>query len=89
MKYEKPKVEVIPFDFVVFMSSSSGYESDTPLGNFTCKQYKQGASCVDIHFPGSGYSCGVYTNGNCQSVYSPPGSDGDGCHAWKLVCNHF
>ena len=37
----------------------------------------------------TGYTCGSYTNGNCQTVTSPSGSTGDGCHAWKLTCSKF
>ena len=85
MKYEKAQAEVIlfePDDFIV----TSG---DTPLGSFSCGQYSQGGSCSNIRWSSTGYSCGSYTNGNCQSVSSPPGSTGDGCNAWKLTCSKF
>ena len=85
MKYEKAQAEVIlfePDDFIV----TSG---DTPLGSFSCGQYSQGGSCSNIRWSSTGYSCGSYTNGNCQSVYSPSGSMGDGCNAWKLTCSKF
>ena len=85
MTYEKPKAEVITFDFNSFIVCSG----DNPLGSFTCGSYTQGGSCSNISWSTTGYSCGSYTNGNCQSVYSPPGSMGDGCNAWKLTCSKF
>lgn len=85
MTYEKPKAEVIKFDFNSFIVCSG----DTPLGSFTCGSYTQGASCNKITWSSTGYTCGSYTNGNCQSVTSPTGSMGDGCHAWKLTCSKF
>ena len=84
MKYQKANVEVVKFELETFMESSN----DTPLGNFTCKHYKQGESCSNVTW-GSGYSCGVYTPGNCQQVYAPPGTTGDGCYTWKLTCSKF
>ena len=85
MKYEKPQAEIIKFDFDAFIRCSG----DTPIGKFTCGSYTQGASCSSVTWPGTGYSCGSFSSGNCQSVYAPPGSDGDGCHAWKLTCSNF
>ena len=85
MTYEKPQAEVMEFDFDAFIRCSG----DTPIGSFTCGQYSQGGSCSNISWSSSGYSCGSYTNGNCQSVSSPPGSTGDGCNAWKLTCSKF
>lgn len=85
MTYEKPKAEVITFDFNSFIVCSG----DTPLGSFTCDSYTIGGSCSNISWYSTGYSCGYYTNGNCKSVYSPSGSMGDGCNAWKLTCSLF
>ena len=88
MKYEKPEIEVIKVNAETFMSSS-GDHGDTPLGSFNCGYYTQGGSCSSISWSSTGYSCGSFTNGNCQQVYSPPGSMGDGCGAWKLTCSKF
>ena len=85
MKYEKAQVEVIRFDHETFMRGSG----DVPLGNFSCGSYTQGGSCTNISWNATGYQCGSYTNGNCSSVYSPAGSMGDGCYAWKLTCSKF
>ena len=85
MKYERPQAEVEIFSCVTFMTQSY---HDQPLGQFTCGEYQQRNHCNNIVW-GSGYACGVYSNGNCQSVYSPPGSTGDGCNAWKLTCSKF
>ncbi len=85
MKYEKAQVEVIRFDHETFMRGSG----DVPLGSFTCGSYTQGGSCTNIAWSSTGYKCGSYTNGNCSSVYSPAGSMGDGCYAWKLTCSKF
>ena len=87
MMYEKPEVEVVKFEPEGFMTTS--FISDPPLGNFTCGQYKQGGTCSNVSWNATGYTCGTYTNGNCQSVYSPPGSTGDKCYAWKLTCSKF
>ena len=87
MKYTKPEIEVITMNAETFMSNSGG--GDVPLGSFTCGQYTQGGSCQSITWSTTGYTCGSYTNGNCQSVYSPSGSMGDGCNAWKLTCSKF
>ena len=84
-KYEKPVFEKVNFDPFSFIATSG----DTPLGNFTCGQYTQGGSCSNISWIASGYSCGSYTDGNCQNVTSPSGSMGDGCYAWKLTCSKF
>lgn len=84
MKYEKAQAKIVMFEMETFMTGSS----DTPVGNFTCGEYKQGQSCENIAFA-VGYTCGVYTNGNCTQVYSPPGSMGDGCYSWKLNCSKF
>ena len=62
MTYEKPKAEVITFDFNSFIVCSG----DTPLGSFTCGTYTQGGSCSNISWSTTGYTCGSYTNGNCQ-----------------------
>lgn len=85
MTYEKPQAEVMKFDFDSFIACSG----DVPLGNFTCGYYTQGVSCNSIAWPTTGYTCKTYSNGNCQSVYSPSGSMGDGCYAWKLTCSKF
>ncbi|MBR4503065.1 MAG: hypothetical protein IKP22_14465 [Clostridia bacterium] len=85
MKYEKAAAEVIPFDSEDFIVTSG----DTPLGSFTCGYYTQGGSCTNIKWSSTGYSCGSYTNGNCQNISSPSGSMGDGCYAWKLTCSKF
>ena len=85
MTYEKPTVEVVVFDSKSFMATSG----DTPLGSFTCGSYTQGGSCSNITWTSTGYSCGSYSNGNCQNVTSPSGSMGDGCGAWKLTCSKF
>lgn len=84
-EYKKPEVEVIKIDPESFIATSG----DTPLGSFTCGQYTQGGSCSSITWSSTGYSCGSYSNGSCQSVYSPTGSMGDGCAAWKLTCSKF
>ena len=85
MKYEKPEVEVVKFEEGSFIATSG----DTPLGSFTCGYYTQGGSCSNITWSSTGYSCGSYSNGNCQNVSSPSGSMGDGCNAWKLTCSKF
>ncbi len=85
MIYEKPEVEKIEFDSYTFIACSG----DTPIGNFTCGQYAIGVSCNNVSWPGSGYACDIFTNGNCQGVYAPPGSMGDGCYAWNLTCSKF
>ncbi len=86
MKYQKPEIEVLHVNAETFMASSP---HDTPLGSFTCGTYNQGGTCQNISWYSSGYSCGSYTNGNCQNVSSPSGSTGDGCNAWKLTCSKF
>lgn len=88
MTYEKPKAEVFEFNVEGFMTASGLAPHDAPVGNFQCGTYAAGGSCLSISW-GSGYSCGSFTNGNCQSVFSPPGSTGDGCNAWKLTCSKF
>ena len=87
MKYEKPTVEVVEFGIFGFMTMSGG--DDTPLGNYTCSGYKQGESCGQISWPGTGFTCTNFSSGNCGVVYAPPGSIGDGCNAWKLTCSIF
>ena len=84
MVYEKPKVEIINFNADSFIATSG----DAPIGHFTCGYYSAGGSCSSISWQ-TGYSCGVYSNGHCESVFSPPGSTGDGCNAWKLTCSKF
>ena len=85
MTYEKPQAEVMQFDFDSFIACSG----DTPIGSFTCGQYTQGGTCSNISWTSTGYSCGSFSDGNCQNVYSPSGSMGDGCNAWKLRCYNF
>ena len=85
MTYQKPQAEVIRFEYGSFIATSG----DTPIGNFTCGLYTIGGSCNSISWNASGYTCSVYSNGNCGGVSSPPGSTGDGCHAWKLTCSKF
>lgn len=89
MRYEKPQIEVVQFDYDAFIRCSNDGPHDDPIGSFTCGTYSHGGTCVNISWYSSGYTCGSYTNGNCSAVTSPPGSMGDGCPAWRLTCSKF
>ena len=55
MKYERAKAEIISFDGS-FMTAS-----DTPIGNFTCTDYKIGEHCGYVTFA-SGIICNGFNN---------------------------
>ena len=93
MKYEKPEVEVVTFDFSEFMASSS--ESTTPkecsgytdsVGH-TCGTYTQGGGCASWGTPSfGGGSCNQYDGKKCYGYTDATHSY---CAEYGITCANF
>ena len=89
MKYEKPEVEIVQFDFAEFMTASSagpcnGY---TDSVGHTCGGYTPGTSCTTWSTPSfGGGSCNTY-NGHKCSGYTD--STHTYCTDYAITCSKF
>ena len=90
MKYEKPEVEIIKFDFTNIMTSSmaggicSGY---TDSVGHTCGNYTQGSSCGSWSTTAfGGGSCGNYDGKKC---YGYTDSTHPNCREYGITCSKF
>ena len=90
MKYEKPEVELVKFDFADIMTSSlpggmcTGY---TDSVGHTCGTYTAGSSCVSWSTPSfGGGRCDNYNGSKCFGY-----TDGthDYCGEYGVNCSHF
>ncbi len=94
MKYEKPEVEVVAFDFAEFMAASSdvnptprecnGY---TDSVGHSCGTYSQGSGCGSWSTPSfGGGSCNNYNGKKC---YGYTDSTHSYCAEYGISCGKF
>ncbi len=90
MKYEKPEVEVVKFDFSEFMANSSnptecnGY---TDSVGHTCGTYTQGSGCSSWSTPSfGGGSCSSYDGKKCYGYTDNTHSN---CREYGISCGSF
>ena len=90
MKYEKPEVEVVKFEFEGFMTSSgpggvcSGY---TDSVGHTCGTYTAGSSCGNWSTPSfGGGSCNNYDGKKC---YCYTDNKHTYCAEYGVTCGKF
>ena len=95
MKYEKPEVEVVAFDFSEFMLCSSNPVNPGPqqctgytdsVGH-TCGTYTQGSGCSSWTSPGfGGATCSSFDGKKC---YGYTDSTHSNCQEYGYTCGKF
>ena len=70
MKYEKPEVEFVEFDFAGFMTSSS---NNNPTASDSCSGYTDSV----------GHTCGTYSSGSSCGTWSTPSFGGGSCNNYN------
>ena len=93
MKYEKPEVEVVAFDFAEFMTSSgTGDPTPTECTGYTdsvghsCGTYSQGGGCGSWSTPSfGGGSCNRYDGHKCYGYTDNRGY----CAEYGISCGKF
>ena len=73
MKYEKPEVEFVEFDFAGFMTGSSDGNPTEPTAPDSCSGYRDSV----------GHECGTYTQGSGCASWSTPSFGGGSCNNYN------
>lgn len=89
MKYKKPEVEVIQFDYSEFMTGSMdsvSCPSDAGKGH-TCETYVKGSSCSSWTTTAfGGGSCSNYNGHKCYGYTDPTHHN---CSEYGVTCSKF
>ena len=90
MKYEKPEVEVVKFEFEGFMTSSLPggicYDYTDSVGH-KCNSYTAGSNCGSWSTPSfGGGSCSNYNGNKC---YAYTDSTHTNCRDYTIECSKF